>query len=176
MNRLTARTQLIVLDWLPARTKLIVLDRLPTLAQLCEVLSQRVEGRLGARQVSRLQRLPQLLKQLVHRAATSAAMVTMVAMGVGRLVLKGLLNLGEVLLRPSDVPRLQVLRPLVPGLGNRSIALRRRRCAGGSHLLQCDEVGLRRRQIARLQILAQLLKFFLKLLHLALDGLIRGLE
>lgn len=100
-------------------------------------------------------------------------MMMMMARGLRCLVLESLLDLSEVLLRPGDVSGLQILRQLVERLCDRAIALcRRSGTALRPKLLQGHEVGLGGRQVAGLQILAELLELFLKLLHLVLDRLI----
>ena len=88
-------------------------------------------------------------------------------------ILEILLNRGKVLLRRRHISSLQVLRQLIESLRDWIIA---DACAAASSsvrtgsglqkrrsLLQCHEIALRLRQISRLQILAQLLKFLLKL-------------
>ena len=67
--------------------------------------------------------------------------MVMVAPALRCLILEGLLNVSEVLLRPRNISGLQVLGKLIKRLGNRTAALRRRSgTALRPELLQGHEV------------------------------------
>lgn len=67
----------------------------------------------------------------------------------------------EILLRCRETARLQILRQLLERLAQRVVCLRQSR-RSGPRRLQDGEVGLRRGQIPRLQVLSELLKLFLE--------------
>ena len=137
------------------------------MAELLEVLLQGAVRLLSGREVARLQRLAQLLKGLTDRAlfAPAVAVVMMVVpvrsltLPLRGLILEVLLNRREILLGPRQIPGLEILRKLVERLGDGIVALRRRsRAALRLKTLQGRKIRLRGRQIARLQILAELLE------------------
>src|ERR1700757_5217710 len=97
--------------------------------------------------------------------------MVMAMMTVNRSVLHVLRKGREVLLRRGKIAGLQIGSELVEGLGD-GVGLRGRAGIGlRSQLLQSGKIGLRRRQISRCQVLAQLLEFPPELLHLILDAL-----
>lgn len=99
--------------------------------------------------------------------------MVMVPLRLRTLALHVLLDGGEILLRGRNISRLQILPQLFEGLFQGIAAGGRRRRTGvRANLLQSRKIALRRRQVAGLKILSQLLKLLLELLHVVLNALV----
>ena len=145
-----------------------------TLSPLRKVLLQGGEYLLGLRQVAGLERLAQLAQQLADvtgSAVTLLMVMVMMPLASRPLTLEILLNARIGLLGGGKIPRLQILGELAESLSNRIVLGCRGRAVLGQELLQSRKIRLRRCQIPRLEILAELLEVLLNLLSIVLDTL-----
>ena len=139
-----------------------------------QLLLQRSVGLLSAGEVAGGEALADLVEILeqgilvacVCASASAAEMVVMVEVAAGEIVLKILLNGGEILLRGGRIAGLEIGAELVEGLHNGAGSGAGRGGASSSGglrkgCLQSGKIGLRGRQVAGLESLAELLQFLL---------------
>ncbi len=142
---------------------------------MLELLHEGAVGLLRGGEVAGLQGGAKLVKELADltRSAAAVMMMVMTLGGTGLalrgLILKILLDGGEVLLGGGKIAGLEIFRELAESLGDGTVSLRGRGGVLCAEILQGSEIGLRRGEIAGLQVLAELLEFLAKLLRVVLN-------